>query len=105
MLRLGRHQLNGGGRLSGNVPRRIKDPGGRLRASDPGQPAAVDDRGQRGGRGTDRQPGLHLQGSPVSEAHSPRLRGQAGFTLIELLIASALGILVMTALTSVVLTT
>ena len=40
----------------------------------------------------------------MSEAHSPRLRGQAGFTLIELLIASALGILVMTALTSVVLT-
>jgi prepilin-type N-terminal cleavage/methylation domain-containing protein len=41
----------------------------------------------------------------VTEADSPRRRGQAGFTLVELLIASALGMLVLTALTSVVLTT
>jgi len=41
----------------------------------------------------------------VNQAHPPRLRGQAGFTLVELLIASALGVLVMTALAQVVLTT
>ncbi len=34
-----------------------------------------------------------------------RLRHQAGYTLIELMVASAIGLLVMGALTSVVLTT
>jgi prepilin-type N-terminal cleavage/methylation domain-containing protein len=41
----------------------------------------------------------------VSADRSRRHRSQAGFTLIELLLASAIGLLVMSALTSVVLTT
>jgi prepilin-type N-terminal cleavage/methylation domain-containing protein len=52
-----------------------------------------------------------LEGEPVSgrTTETPRIaarhRGQAGFTLIEVIIATALGLLVMSALTSVVLTT
>jgi prepilin-type N-terminal cleavage/methylation domain-containing protein len=41
----------------------------------------------------------------VSLAESKRGRAQAGFTLIELMIASAIGLIVMTGLTSVVFTT
>ncbi len=41
----------------------------------------------------------------MSVASSQRRRAQAGFTLIELMIASAIGLIVMTALTSVVFTT
>jgi prepilin-type N-terminal cleavage/methylation domain-containing protein len=41
----------------------------------------------------------------VKGSRADRHRHQAGFTLIELLIASALGVLVLSALTSIVLTT
>jgi prepilin-type N-terminal cleavage/methylation domain-containing protein len=57
------------------------------------------------GTGADRQPHLYLQGDLVSPARSQRRRAQAGFTLIELIIATAIGLVVMTALTSVVFTT
>ena len=41
----------------------------------------------------------------MKRSHADRHRYQRGFTLIELLIASALGVLVLSALTSIVLTT
>src|SRR5436309_15246460 len=41
----------------------------------------------------------------MSRRREDRLRRQAGYTLIELMIASAIGLLVMCALTSVVVTT
>jgi prepilin-type N-terminal cleavage/methylation domain-containing protein len=44
-------------------------------------------------------------GTPTRPAQAARRQSQAGFTLIELIIASALGLLVLSALTSVVLTT
>jgi prepilin-type N-terminal cleavage/methylation domain-containing protein len=43
--------------------------------------------------------------TPTTPRIAPRHRGQAGFTLIEVIIATALGLLVLSALTSVVMTT
>jgi type II secretory pathway pseudopilin PulG len=51
------------------------------------------------------QLGPDHQGQPVKATASRYARDQGGYTLVELVIASAIGLMVMTGLTSVVLTT
>src|SRR5206468_4261768 len=49
------------------------------------------------------QPYLDVQDQPM-KAYVAGRRGQAGFTLVELIVASAIGVILMTGLTSVVYT-
>lgn len=52
-----------------------------------------------------RRAGVGVQGEPLNPRLAARRRRQAGFTLIELIIATSIGLMIMGALTSVVLTT
>ena len=47
---------------------------------------------------------VHLQGEPMKRSVGRYVRSQGGFTLLEVVIASAIGAILMTALTSVILT-
>ncbi|TMD00128.1 MAG: prepilin-type N-terminal cleavage/methylation domain-containing protein [Chloroflexi bacterium] len=106
MLRRRQPPATRNGCLRRIVPWQRQPPRGCHRNRRPGGRPAVDGQHQHVPRaGCSRNAGLRLQGEPMKRSRADRHRHQGGFTLIELLIATALGVLVLSALTSIVLTT
>src|ERR1700730_5794850 len=102
MLRYGQHQCS----RSGSLPRDLHASSRCHMDATNVEHTALDREGGRAARryASRGWPEFSNQGEQVKGRLLPRARSQGGFTLIELIITSALGVLVLSGLTSVVLT-